>query len=119
MIDTSVLRNAPDALRASLQRRGVELDVAALADLDVRRRQVRSRSEDIRAEQREFSKSIAKLQRDEKQAAIEKASGLSTAYKEAQAEADALDEEFNATWITLPNLTDPTAADGMTDEDSE
>jgi seryl-tRNA synthetase len=119
MIDTSVLRNDPDALRTSLRRRGVEVDVAALADLDVRRRQIRSRSEEIRAEQREFSKSIARLQGDEKQAAIEKASGLSTAYKEAQAEADALDEEFNVTWITLPNLTDPTAAEGMTDEDNE
>lgn len=119
MIDTSILRNEPEALSASLLRRGVELDVAALAALDVERRQVRSRSEELRAEQREFSKNIAKLQGDEKQAAIDKAGELSAAYKTAGAEADELDEQFNATWITLPNMTDPTAADGLTDEDND
>ncbi len=118
MIDTAVLRTRLDDLRASLKRRGVEVDLDALADLDVRRRQVRARSEEIRAEQREFSKQIATLQGDEKQAAIEKASEMSTAYKESLAEADALDEQFDAIWVALPNMTDPTAADGLSDEDN-
>ena len=118
MIDTSVLRNDLEELRASLKRRGVDVDLDALADLDVRRRQVRARSEEIRAEQRDFSKQIAKLEGDEKQAAIDKASAMSSAYKESLAEADELDAEFDAVWVTLPNMTDPTAADGLTDEDN-
>jgi seryl-tRNA synthetase len=118
MIDTGVLRNDLEELRASLKRRGLDVDLDALADLDVRRRQVRARSEEIRAEQRDFSKQIATLQGDEKQSAIEKASGMSAAYKESLAEADALDDEFEATWVTLPNMTDPTAADGLSDEDN-
>ena len=118
MIDTSILRNEPDVLRASLARRGVELDIDALADLDRRRRRRRASSEALRAEQKDLSKNIATLDGDEKQAAMEKASGLSVAYKESLAEADDLDEEFHAIWMTLPNMTDPTAADGLTEEHS-
>jgi seryl-tRNA synthetase len=32
--------------------------------------------------------------------------------------ADELDEEFNGIWVTLPNMTDPTAADGLEEEDA-
>jgi seryl-tRNA synthetase len=119
MIDVAVLRKQPEVLEASLRRRGLDVDVAALADIDRRRREVRSSAEGLRARQKEAGQSIRSLDGDAKQAAIAEASRLSDEYKAQLAEADALDEQFNAEWAVLPNLTDPTAADGLTDEDNE
>ncbi len=119
MIDPRILRNDPGALETSLRRRGIDLDVSALVALDEQRRAERVKAEQIRSEQKEVGKSVAKLQGDEKQAAIARASELSAAYKEALAVADAAEEKFNETWETLPNLVDPTAAEGTDEEDAE
>ena len=118
MIDTSILRERQDELAASLERRGITIDLDALADLDVRRRRTRADAEELRASQKDAGKAISSLQGDEKAEAIARAGELSAAYKQALADADTLDAEFEAVWITLPNMTDPTAADGLEEEDA-
>ncbi|MBT8213969.1 MAG: serine--tRNA ligase [Acidimicrobiia bacterium] len=118
MLDVSLLRSDPDAVAAAMSRRGIEVDVAGLLALDEQRREVRTRAEAMRSEQKDSGKAIAKLEGDEKQEAIERAATLSAAYKAALEEADALDAEFATRWTPLPNLPDPTAADGMEEEDA-
>jgi seryl-tRNA synthetase len=118
MIDINVLRNERPRLAESLARRGVEVDLDALSSLDERRRAARTEAEELRAAQKTAGKAIATLDGDEKQAAIEDASRLAVEYKSLVAKADTLDEQFDAVWITLPNLTDPTAADGHHEEDA-
>jgi seryl-tRNA synthetase len=118
MIDTNVLRNHRDLLEASLARRGARVDLDALVDLDERRRAVRTEAEELRSAQKDAGKAIATLEGDEKQAAIDDASRLAVEYKTLVAEADGLDEQFDAVWVTLPNMTDPTAADGHSEEDA-
>ncbi len=44
--------------------------------------------------------------------------GLAASVKEATARADELAERFNLAWLEVPNLVDPTAADGFTDADN-
>ena len=110
MIDVAVLRHQPEVIVASLKRRGIDIDVGALAALDEERRVVRARAEELRAAQKALGKSVPTLEGDARQEAIEQAGRLSSDYKAALAEADELDARFEALWITLPNLTDPTAA---------
>jgi seryl-tRNA synthetase len=86
--------------------------------LDEERRGARSAAEVLRAEQKTAGKSIANLEGEDKQAAIESAAKLSEDYKGLIALADDLDERFNAIWIRLPNMTDPAAADGLHEEDA-
>jgi seryl-tRNA synthetase len=119
MIDVTLLRSSPEIIAASLQRRGVEVDLDSLADLDKRRRETRVRAEEMRARQKELGGSIAGLDGDARSEAIAEAGRLSADYKETLAAADELDGRFNEVWVTLPNLTDETAADGLTDEDNE
>jgi seryl-tRNA synthetase len=119
MIDVTLLRTSPEVIAASLERRGVEVDLEALADIDRRRRETRASAEQMRARQKELGGSIAGLDGDARSEAIAEAGELSTAYKEALAAADALDEQFNDVWVALPNLTDETAAAGLHEEDSE
>ena len=119
MIDVTILRNDPDRLRAAAERRGLDLDVTVLADLDERRRSIRTDAEQIRARQKESGKEISRLEGEAKQDAIASAGRLADEYRAALAEADRLDAEFAAAWITVPNLPHESAADGATEEDNE
>jgi len=118
MIDIAHLRENRPELAASLARRGVAVDLEALFDLDERRRKSRTGAEELRAKQNSIGKSISKLQGDEKQHAISRAGELSEEYKSMLASADELDEEFDAMWVVLPNMTDPAAADGLSEDDA-
>jgi seryl-tRNA synthetase len=118
MIDISVLRTEPAVLGRSLARRGLDLDVAALVDLDEEIRKVRHESEVLRAEQKEAGRRIAQLSGDEKAQAIADMGRVAERYKELSARADELQGVFDARWITIPNLVDDSAADGLTEEDS-
>ncbi len=118
MIDPVLLRTDPDLLRRAMQRRAVDVDVDALIELDRRRREVRTRAEQLRAEQKQRGAAIAKLQGDEKQAAIADTKRLAEEYQALVEEADRLDEAFMAAWVELPNLPDDTAPDGTTEDDA-
>ncbi|MDJ0791133.1 MAG: serine--tRNA ligase [Acidimicrobiia bacterium] len=118
MIDIALLRDRRDELAASLARRGEDVDLDALAQMDEERRAIRTKAEAIRAKQKESGKAISKLDGDEKARAIDEAAKLADEYKSLLSQADSLDEEFQAVWITLPNMTDPTAADGLEEEDA-
>ena len=118
MIDIALLREHTDELAASLARRGLDIDLDALVTLDADRRAKRTRAEELRASQKEIGKTIPSLESDDKASAIAEAGKIAEEYKGLLAEADELDEAFNSTWITLPNMTDPTAADGLEEEDA-
>ena len=118
MLDVALLRNSPEVIAASLARRGIEIDLDDLARTDQERRTIRANAEDLRRQQKELGGSIARLEGDERAAAIARAGELAAEYKAALAEADRLDEEFNLSWVTLPNLTDESAAEGLGEEDA-
>ena len=118
VIDLALLREQPDALKASLARRGVELDVDLMAQIDADRRRIRAGAERTRAEQKKLGRRIPKLSGDEKAIAIATAGDLAARYREAIAEADRLDERFGALWVRVPNVADASAADGLTEEDA-
>jgi seryl-tRNA synthetase len=118
MIDVGILRDHPEVIEAALRRRGVDVDVEALAARDAERRSARVEAEELRARQKDVGKSIAKLAGDDKAAAIAEAGKLSEEYKERLADADRLDAEFTELWVTLPNIPDESAAEGFDEDDA-
>ncbi len=118
MIDITLLREQPDALKASLARRGLDLDVDLMAQIDRARRRTRAEAESMRAEQKSLSRSIPRLEGEARQGAIAQAGELAAKYRAALAEADHLDEQFQALWIRVPNPAHPSAADGLVEEDA-
>ena len=118
MIDISLLRDHPEALAEALRRRHLDIDVPSLGALDDKRRKTRAAAEDVRAEQKQSGRRIAKLSGDEKQQAITEAASLSERYKALLAEADGLDAAFDEIWVTLPNPPHESVPDGYTDEDN-
>jgi seryl-tRNA synthetase len=101
----------------SLRRRGVEIDLDALIELDREYRQALQGAEELRARQKEAGREIATLEGEGKEKAIAEVSDLAEAVKRATAQADELAERFRIAWLEVPNLVADDAADGFTEED--
>ena len=120
MLDVNVLRKESDRLASALAHRGiVGVDLAALSDLDERRRTVRAGAESLRAEQKELGGEVARLEGSEKESAIARGSEIAAAYKEKLSEADELDRQFDAAWVPLPNLVHESVPRGESEDDNE
>ena len=119
MLDVNLLRKEPDRLAASLAHRGItDVDLAALAELDERRRRIRAEAETLRAEQKELGATVAGLEGADKAAALARGAELAAAYKEKLAVADQLDAGFDAQWIPLPNLVHESVPRGESEDDN-
>lgn len=104
MIDIAWLRQRPDELKAALERRHIDpFIVDDLVVLDRRRREARTEAEERRAEQKALGKEIARLEGDERTAALERAAGLSEEVKTLGSRVEKLDREFMALFAPLPN----------------
>ena len=119
MLDIALLRTSPEVINRSMERRGLDIPLGDLVGMEARIRKLRHQADQLRASQRSLGKEIATLTGDQKQQAIQQAGSLSSRIKEMNSQTNALSEEFYQQWNTLPNLVDPTAAEGLTDEDSE
>ena len=118
MIDPRLLRDDPEAIRASLARRGSKFDLDALIALDTQLRAARQRAEELRARQKESGREIAGLEGEAKEAAIAAVADLAAQVKETGSEVDRLEADFDTAMLDLPNLVAPDAADGFTEEDN-
>jgi seryl-tRNA synthetase len=117
MLDPRLLRENPDVIAESLRRRGSSTDLDALIALEAEHRAVLLEAEQQRARQKDAGREIATLEGEAKAKAIEEVSGLAESVKKTSARADDLEERFRLAWLEIPNLVDPTAADGHTEED--
>jgi seryl-tRNA synthetase len=119
VIDVAILRDHPELIEAALERRGLAgIDVAALADLDRRRREARTEAESLRAEQRRLGKEIAGLQGADKEGAIARASALAEDYRRLSAETEELDARFEEAWARVPNLPHESVPAGEDETDN-
>ena len=113
MIDLKAARQEPDRYRTALARRGAAADLDALLAADTRWREHTERAESLRAQQKRSSK--GKPGPDELAALRMLAAELDAAAQEQALAASERDELL----ARIPNLPDPTAADGMDEEDAE
>lgn len=108
MIDLRLLREDPDAVRASQRARGEDeglVDAALAADL--RRRTSLADFERQRAEQKAFGKRVAQASGEQKAQLVHQAKQLAEGVKAAEADADAAEAELNALMRRLPNVVEP------------
>ena len=114
MIDLRAARQEPGRFRAALARRGAAEDFDALLAADRVWRELTERAESLRAEQRRSSKGSPPSPE-----AIEALRRLKEELAAAEAEQSQAARDRDALLARIPNLPDPTAADGMAEEDSE
>ena len=105
MIDPKLLRTNPDLVRRSQEARGESVElVDQLVSADEARRSAIATFENLRAEQKELGKLVAKAKGEEKAAVLARTRDLSVQVKAAQAEADTSGATFDALMKSLPNV---------------
>ena len=105
MIDLNLLRENPDAIKASQRARGASeslVDDAAAADANWRAKLVQF--ENLRAEQNAMSKEVSTAPNEEKAALVAKAQELGTRVKAAEAEANEASEALNTLIWKIENV---------------
>lgn len=105
MIDLQLLRENPDAIKASQRARGGDEAVVDLArEADANRRSALSEFEQLRAEQNQHSKLVAQAPKEEKAALVAQAQDLAARVKSASARADEAESVLNSLLLKIENI---------------
>jgi seryl-tRNA synthetase len=120
MLDLKLIRSDPERVKAALARRGAAAQVDELLALDARRRELLPRIEGAQAERKTISKQIGEAKQRGEEAAEEMTAvaELKQAIESGKAELEQVDADLQRVATALPNLPDPDAPEGMTEEDA-
>jgi seryl-tRNA synthetase len=120
MLDLKLIRSDPERVKAALARRGAAEQIDELLSLDARRRELLPRIEGAQAERKTISKQIGEAKQRGEEAAEEMAAvaELKQTIDSGKAELEQVDADLQRVATALPNLPDPDAPEGMTEEDA-
>ena len=120
MLDLKAIRSDPERVKAALARRGAAEQVDELLALDARRRQLLPEVENAQAERKTLSKQVGEAKQAGEDAAelIARVGDLKQTIEAGKAELEQVDAELGALALALPNLPDPDAPPGDSDEDA-
>ena len=120
MIDPKIVRNNPEILVDSFERRNKKFDMTRLSELDSARRDIMSKSEALKAERNETSKMIASKQRvkEDASADIQRMRAVGDEIKGLDAELLVIEDEFNGILMSIPNIPDSSVTLGESEEDN-
>jgi len=120
MLDLKLIRSDPERVKRALARRGAAEDVDALLALDTRRRELLPEIEGAQADRKTISKQIGEAKQRGEDAAeqMQAVAGLKQRIEAGKAELETVDTKLAEVAAALPNLPDPEAPDGMTEEDA-
>jgi seryl-tRNA synthetase len=117
VIDIKLLRDNPDAVRASQRSRGEDEGVVdAIRAADERRRSSLTAYEQLRAEQKTMGKDVARAQGEEKQALLARTKEIAAQVKALQADADEAQVELDTLLRTIGNVVEPEVPSGGEDD---
>ena len=121
MLDPTLLRQNPAELAARLkQSRGFDLDPARLESLEVERKQIQVRTQELQATRNARSKAIgqAKAKGEDVTPLLAEVAGLGDELKASEARLEAIKAELDAIALGLPNLPQDDVPHGTDETDN-
>jgi seryl-tRNA synthetase len=120
MLDLKLIRSDPERVKAALARRGAADQVDELLAFDARRRELLPEVESAQAERKTLSKQIGEAKQAGGDAAelMATVQGLKERIEAGKEEIEKVEAELARITTSLPNLPDPDAPDGLTEEDA-
>ena len=120
MLDSKLLRNNPQDIAAQLAQRGFELDVAALEALEVQRKEVQTRTEQLQAERNSRSKSIgqAKGRGEDIAPLLAQVDQLGGELEAGKRELEAIQAQLDAIALNIPNLPHESVPQGANEDEN-
>lgn len=123
MLDPRLYREEVDKVRQGLERRGAgaSVDLDAMVNLDIEKRKINGRLDQLKAERNASSENIAKLKKAGQDAAgdIEKTRSLGDEIKALQEKFDDLDGRFKSMALLVPNLPHASVPFGKSAADNQ
>ena len=108
MLDRKFILQNADDVRSNCEKRGVDVDINRIIQLDGQRLAALQLAEDLNRQANETSKQIPKAaDQESRQVLIEKGRELRQQKDAAQQEQDQLDQEINELISVIPNMTHP------------
>jgi len=102
MIDIKELRENPNRFAKAAKDKRIDVDISTLVEIDSKLLDARREMQDLKTEQNQAGKKIAKLKDDEKQAAIEDMARLKKRVKELEDLTSDLEPKFNELILRVP-----------------
>jgi seryl-tRNA synthetase len=122
MLDLKAIRSDPERVKQALARRGAAEQVDELLGLDARRRELLPEVENAQAERKTLSKQIGEKKGAGEEAEAEQlmatVQGLKERIEAGKAELEQVEAKLDELALSLPNVPDPDAPEGMTEEDA-
>ncbi|HET7121822.1 MAG TPA: serine--tRNA ligase [Solirubrobacterales bacterium] len=120
MLDLKSIRSDPERVKAALARRGAAEQVDRLLELDARRRALLPEVETAQAERKTLSKQIGERKQagEDAEELMASVQGLKERIEAGKEELERVDAELGKLALDLPNLPDPDAPDGLTEDDA-
>ncbi len=120
MLDLKAIRSDPERVKAALARRGAAEQVDELLALDARRRELLPEVENAQAERKALSKQIGERKQagEDAEELVAAVGSLKQRVEAAKAELEEVEARLGELAPKLPNIPDPDAPEGMTEDDA-
>jgi len=115
MIDINFIREYPEKIKESVRRRGVNVSVDKILELDEKRRALIPQIEELRAERNKLS-SVQVGKPDPK--AIDEAKKVKSELKLLEPELEKIEQKLEGLLLEVPNLLHPSVPDGKDENDN-
>ena len=121
MLEPQLLRRDLGSVKAALAKRGVEVDLARLEQLEGRRKEAQVATEELRTERNRRSKEIGQAKAAGEDAAplLEQVASLGERLQVREAELEAAQGELDGILRGIPNIPHATVPAGNSEEDNE
>ncbi len=121
MLDIRFIRENPEIVKDGLERKGEEVDLDRLLELDSRRREKLREAEGLKHERNRVSEEIARLKKNKEDAAdeIERMRAVSDQIKDMDNEIREIEEEMARITLQIPNLPHESVPVGTDEKDNQ
>ncbi len=120
MLDIRRIRENPEQVKKALSKRNEEFPIDKVIQLDVKRREIISKVESMKAEQNRKSKEIPALKKagEDTEEIFKELKNLSDNIKEYDEELKEIDGEIKAILLEIPNTPNEEVVEGKSDADN-
>lgn len=120
MLDMQLIRKNIDWVATELRRRGFELDVASINQLEQERKVLQVKTEELQGKRNAHARMIgqAKQKGDDIQALIQESDNCAEQLEQAKKRYDEITETFNDILYRIPNIPDKSVPNGKSEADN-